>query len=97
MRAAGGPGMEVGRPFFLPAPSEQRVSTRQAPGGGDKRRQKQAESKVLVFNLVNEPWLKYAPSCIADHGYTAAQLIETRFETHVLYLESEWCVARLRA
>lgn len=86
--AQGEPFMETPRPFLLPSPSDQRISTRQIASGDEKRRQKQAEAIALVYNLVNEPWMKYSPLHMVDRGFWPDQFVMAKFQTHVLYFES---------
>jgi hypothetical protein len=83
--------MEFPRPFLLPSPKDQRISTRQIASGDEKRHQKQAEATALVYNLVNEPWMKYSPLHMVDRGFWPGQFVMAKFQTHVLYIESRRC------
>ena len=88
---AGGRPAEIVRPFFLPSLSDQRISTRQITTGSDKRRSGNREYATVAYNRVNEPWLKYVPTCMADRGYTTGQFVISRFQKDVLYLEDARC------
>lgn len=79
--------VETARPFFLPSICEQRISTRQITTGSDKRRHKCNDLATVAYNVVNEPWVKYVPTYLADRGYTTGQFIVSRFQQEVLYLE----------
>jgi hypothetical protein len=85
---------EAPRPFLLPSAADTRVATRQvATGSAEKRRQASADLATVAYNAVNEPWLKYDASCVADRGYGTGQFVIARFQRDVLYLETDGCAA----
>ena len=86
---------ELVRPCLLPGGSDARV-TRNQNTSGDKRRQQNVELATVAYNIVNEPWLRYMPSCMADKGYTSKDFVVSRFQRDVLYLETDGCVAPMQ-
>lgn len=77
------------KPFFVLSHFDHRISTRQVTySGATGRRRNQSEVATVLFNLANEPWMKYNPSSVADCGFAAEQYTVSQFHTDVLYLES---------
>jgi hypothetical protein len=69
------------------APSHlDRMMTRSAVG--PSARQRLVQEMTVLFNLANEPWIKYSPSLICDRGLKPHEWTAARLHTHVLYLES---------
>lgn len=42
----------------------------------------------MLYNLVNEPWLKYSSMAIADRGLKSSHWTAARLRGEVLYLET---------
>lgn len=80
---------DASKPFFVLSHFDHRISTRQVTySGATGRRRNQSEVATVLFNLANEPWMKYNPSSVADCGFAAEQYTVSRFHTDTLYLES---------
>lgn len=47
---------------------------------------------TVLYNLVNEPWLKYSMSAVADRGLKSSHYTSARLRDEVLYLETSTCV-----
>jgi hypothetical protein len=45
----------------------------------------------VLYNLVQEPWLKYCVSAIADRGLKSSYWTSSRLREEVLYLETSRC------
>ncbi len=43
---------------------------------------------TVVYNITNEPWLKYNMAAIADRGLKPSQWTSARFQTQVLLVET---------
>lgn len=70
------------------APSHlDRMMTRSAVG--PSARQRLVQEMTVLFNLANEPWIKYGPAVICDRGLKPHEWTAARLHTHVLYLESQ--------
>lgn len=41
-----------------------------------------------MFNLVNEPWLKYSMGAVADKGLKPHEWTSAKLHSQVMYLES---------
>ena len=57
----------------------------------------QHDDVTVVWNLSNEPRLKFAMPCVADRGFSESQWTSARLQSEVLYLESDsqrWELAR---
>lgn len=63
-----------------------RMITRSAVGPAARHRL--VQEITAVFNLANEPWIKYTPTAICDRGLKPHDWTSARLHTHVLYLES---------
>lgn len=70
---------------FAPTQLE-RMVTRSA--AGPSARQRHVQEVTVIFNLVNEPWMKYTPTSVCDRGLKPHEWTSSRLHTHVLYLES---------
>lgn len=83
-------GTTVGmaQPYFLLSQWDQRMNTRQITHASDRRKRNQADVASIIYNLVNEPWLKYTSTCMADRGFTPELWTCTRFLSEVVYLET---------
>jgi hypothetical protein len=44
---------------------------------------------TVVFNLTNEPWLKYNMPAVADRGLKPHEWTSARLHSSVLYLEND--------
>ena len=44
---------------------------------------------TVMFNLVNEPWLKYNMAAVADKGLKPHEWTSAKLHSHVMYLESD--------
>ena len=64
----------------------ERMVTRSA--AGPAARQRHVQEVTVIFNLVNEPWMKYTPTGICDRGLKPHEWTSSRLHTHVLFLES---------
>lgn len=81
---------EAAKPYFILSHFDHRISTRQVTfHGGINRRRTQSEVATILYNLVNEPWLKYTPSLIADCGFAAHLYTVSKFQREALYIETE--------
>lgn len=78
-------GVPAAAATFAPSHLE-RMVTRSAAGPGSRARL--AQEVTAVFNLVNEPWVKYTPAAVSDRGLKPHEWTSARLHTHVLYLES---------
>jgi hypothetical protein len=84
------------KPFFILSHFDHRISTRQVTySGATGRRRTQSDVATVLFNLANEPWMKYNPSSVADCGFAAELYTVSRFHTDALYLESHTCGSQL--
>lgn len=70
-------------PTVQPAASDRQITTRTT---GAKSKVSQEVS--VLFNLCNEPWLKYTLSAIADRGMKHAGWTSARLRGEVLFLET---------
>ncbi|KAL6784638.1 CPL1 [Auxenochlorella protothecoides x Auxenochlorella symbiontica] len=78
-------GLPLGAPTFTPSHHE-RILTRSSAGSGARLRT--AQEVTVVFNLANEPWLKYSAAAVADRGLRPHEWTSARMRTATLYLES---------
>lgn len=78
-------GPPVAAATFAPIQLE-RMITRSSAGPG--ARQRLLQEVTAMFNLVNEPWLKYNLTAVADRGLKPHEWTSARLHNHVLYLES---------
>ena len=46
------------------------------------------QEMTVVYNITNEPWLKYNMAAIADRGLKPSQWTSARFQTQVLLVET---------
>lgn len=84
---------EAAKPYFILSHFDHRISTRQVTfHGGMNRRRTQSELATILYNLVNEPWLKYTPSLIADCGFASHLYTVSKFHKEALYIETATCV-----
>jgi hypothetical protein len=60
-----------------------------------EKRKKNPRTVSFLYNLVNEPWLKYDASSLADTGFAHSGYMDARFASSVLYIETETCATRL--
>lgn len=78
-------GVPAAAATFAPSHLE-RMLTRSAAGPGSRARH--AQEVTAVFNLVNEPWVKYTPASVSDRGLKPHEWTSARLHTDVLFLES---------
>lgn len=71
-------------PTFAPAHYE-RVHTRSS---GGHARNRAVQEVSIVFNLVNEPWVKYTLGAVADRGLRRHEWTSALMVSTTLYLES---------
>ena len=65
------------------------MHTRSNAANMDSRKRQRFISKVsLVFNLCNEPWLKYGLNDVADRGMGNGELTSAKLMSHCLFLET---------
>lgn len=83
--AASGEDGAIVQPTFAPNSGDKQMSTRSTAGSG---RNKQSPEVTVLYNLCNEPWLKYSMSGIADQGLRSSQWTSARLRSQTLYLET---------
>lgn len=71
-------------PTVQPMASDRQITTRTTAGAKSKASQEVS----VVFNLCNEPWLKYTISAIADKTMKPSGWTSARLRDDVLFLES---------
>lgn len=74
-------------PTFTPASAERVMNTRGREASSE-RRQRGVQEMTVVYNITNEPWLKYNMAAIADRGLKPSQWTSARFQTQVLLVET---------
>lgn len=74
-------------PTFTPANSDRVMNTRSREASSE-RRQRRVQEMTVLYNLSNEPCLKYNMAAIADRGLKPSQWTSARFQTQVLLVES---------
>lgn len=72
-------------PTFALSNNDRQISTRSATGSS---RNKPVTEVTVLYNLVNEPWLKYAMSAVADRGLKSSHWTASRLREEALYLET---------
>ncbi|CAD7698317.1 unnamed protein product [Ostreobium quekettii] len=75
-------------PTFTPAAFDRAMNTR-ATTASAERRQRYVPELCFLFNLCNEPWLKYSMQAVADRGLKQWQWTSARLHSEVLYLETK--------
>ena len=75
-------------PTFAPAAFDRAVSTRATTASVDHHPRFMPEL-CFLFNLCNEPWLKYSLQAVADRGLKQWQWTSARLLSEVLYLETK--------
>ncbi|KAI8475901.1 MAG: hypothetical protein J3K34DRAFT_403140 [Monoraphidium minutum] len=83
--AASGEDGAIVQPTFAPNAGDKQMSTRSTAGSG---RNKQSPEVTVLYNLCNEPWLKYSMSGVADQGLRSSQWTSARLRSQTLYLET---------
>jgi hypothetical protein len=80
----------ITHPTFALSNSDRQVNTRSTTGSS---RNKPLTEVTVLYNLCNEPWMKYSMSSIADRGLKSSQWTSSRLREECLYLEtSRWAV-----
>jgi hypothetical protein len=62
------------------------MNTRSSAGAGS--RQKTVQEVTVLYNLCNEPWLKYTLAALADRGLKPSAWTSARLREETLYLET---------
>lgn len=75
----------ITHPTFCLSNNDRQMSTRSTTGSS---RHKPVTEVTVLYNLCNEPWLKYSMSSIADRGLKSSQWTSSRLREEVLYLET---------
>eukprot|EP00803_Ostreobium_quekettii_P006949 evm.model.scf_1246.7 EVM.evm.TU.scf_1246.7 scf_1246:36091-39714(-) len=75
-------------PTFAPTAFDRAMNTR-ATTASAERRQRYVPELCFLFNLCNEPWLKYSMVAVADRGLKQWQWTSARLHSEVLYLETK--------
>ena len=85
--------VEPRRPSVITSTTEEQRSLPRAAATASDRRKRtaQREDTAVVYNLANEPWLKYSWALVADRGFTAQRCTALKLESRVLFLETEQC------
>ncbi|KAI3434832.1 hypothetical protein D9Q98_002887 [Chlorella vulgaris] len=79
-------GVPAAAATFTPSHME-RIVTRSS--GAAAGRRPQTQEVTVVFNLTNEPWLKYNMPAVADRGLKPHEWTSARLHSSVLYLEND--------
>lgn len=85
--------VEPRRPSVITSTTEEQRSLPRAAATASDRRKRtaQKEDTAVVYNLANEPWLKYSWALVADRGFTPQRCTALKLESRVLFLETEQC------
>uniref|UniRef100_A0A383VB11 Uncharacterized protein n=1 Tax=Tetradesmus obliquus TaxID=3088 RepID=A0A383VB11_TETOB len=75
----------ITHPTFALSSSDRQMNTRSTTGSS---RNKPLTEVTVLYNLCNEPWLKYSMSSIADRGLKSSQWTSSRLREECLYLET---------
>ena len=74
-------------PTFTPSAFDRAMSAR-APLASMDRCQRHMPELCFLFNLCNEPWVKYSLQAVADRGLKQWQWTSARLLSEVMYLET---------
>eukprot|EP00891_Asterochloris_glomerata_P003170 jgi/Astpho2/3170/Aster-05703 len=74
-------------PTFVPTHHERSMNTR-GQVSSHERRQRNVKEVTLLYNLCNEPWLKYTMAAVADRGLKPSQWTSVRLQTEVMLAET---------
>ena len=74
-------------PTMLLANTERAVTTRSAAQGTSSK-QRYAQEVTVMYNLCNEPWLKYQMHLVVDRGLSHAKWTSARMLDETLYFET---------
>jgi hypothetical protein len=77
-------------PTFVPEDKERSQRTRAASNANINvaKRKRMIREVTVLYNLCNEPWLKYSMSAVADKGFKQSQWTSARLRRDTLYLET---------
>ena len=74
----------------MPAVVERAKATRSASASNSKHLKDKAQA-VVIYNLCNEPWVRYSPIAVTDRGLHKKQWMSYRLLDDVLFLETKTC------
>lgn len=72
-------------PTYQLGSNDRQMNTRSTTGSS---KNKPTNEVTVLYNLVQEPWMKYCLSAIADRGLKSSHWTSSRLREDVLYLES---------
>lgn len=72
-------------PTYQLGSNDRQMNTRSTAGSS---KNKPTNEVTVLYNLVQEPWLKYCMSAVADRGLKSSHWTSSRLREDVLYLES---------
>eukprot|EP00882_Tetradesmus_deserticola_P004729 GHRQ01004983.1.p1 GENE.GHRQ01004983.1~~GHRQ01004983.1.p1 ORF type:complete len:264 (+),score=125.09 GHRQ01004983.1:1451-2242(+) len=75
----------ITHPTFALSNSDRQMNTRSTAGSS---RNKPLTELTVLYNLCNEPWMKYSMSSVADRGLKSSQWTSSRLREESLYLET---------
>jgi len=78
-------------PTFVPEDKERAQRTRAASNANVNvaRKKRMIREVTVLYNLCNEPWLKYSMGAVADKGFKKSQWTSARLRRDTLYLETK--------
>ena len=78
-------------PTFVPEDKERAQRTRAASNANVNvaRKKRMIREVTVLYNLCNEPWLKYSMAAVADKGFRKSQWTSARLRRDTLYLETK--------
>jgi len=78
-------------PTFVPEDKERAQRTRAASNANVNvaRKKRMIREVTVLYNLCNEPWMKYSMAAIADKGFKKSQWTSARLRRDTLYLETK--------
>ena len=78
-------------PTFVPEDKERAQRTRAASNANVNvaRKKRMIREVTVLYNLCNEPWLKYSMAAVADKGFKKSQWTSARLRRDTLYLETK--------
>jgi len=78
-------------PTFVPEDKERAQRTRAASNANVNvaRKKRMIREVTVLYNLCNEPWMKYSMAAVADKGFKKSQWTSARLRRDTLYLETK--------
>ncbi len=74
-------------PTFAPSNGDRAMTTRAAAASSG--RPKALAEVTVLYNLCNEPWLKFSMAAVSDRGLKQRQWSSARLRKEVLFLETQ--------